>query len=169
MATHEHKDHLSGFNQAREVFNDDFEFGAVWLGWTENLSKPEIKKIKEARKKAVAKLRPARQPSGGGRGGHVGRRRRAPRLQRGRGRDRHRARSPRRSTTSSSAARKRATCSTRAGRGPFELDGVEGVRVYVLGPPRDPILLKGSEVTEQMKNEGVVYHLPARARPAWTR
>jgi glyoxylase-like metal-dependent hydrolase (beta-lactamase superfamily II) len=44
VATHEHKDHLSGFNQARDVFNKDFEFGAVWLGWTENLTKPEIKK-----------------------------------------------------------------------------------------------------------------------------
>ena len=59
VATHEHKDHLSGFNQAREVFNNDFDFGAVWLGWTENLTKPEIKKIKEARKKAVAKLQAA--------------------------------------------------------------------------------------------------------------
>src|SRR5262249_2013551 len=49
VATHEHKDHLSGFNQARDVFNADFEFGAVWLGWTENLTKPEIKKIKAAR------------------------------------------------------------------------------------------------------------------------
>src|SRR5215510_8599342 len=54
VATHEHKDHLSGFNQARAVFNMDFDFGAVWLGWTENLTKPEIKKIKEARKTAVA-------------------------------------------------------------------------------------------------------------------
>ena len=56
VATHEHKDHVSGFNQARGVFNNDFEFGAVWLGWTENLGKPEIKKIKETRKKAIAKL-----------------------------------------------------------------------------------------------------------------
>ena len=56
VATHEHKDHVSGFNQAREVFNNDFDFGAVWLGWTENLSKPEIKKIKETRKKAIARL-----------------------------------------------------------------------------------------------------------------
>ena len=59
VATHEHKDHLSGFNQARDVFNNDFDFGAVWLGWTENLTKPEIKKIKEAKKKAVTKLQAA--------------------------------------------------------------------------------------------------------------
>ena len=43
------------------------------------------------------------------------------------------------------------------GAGPFDL--VDGVRVYVLGPPRDPSLLKGSEVTERMIKEGVIYHL----------
>src|SRR5688572_27006842 len=57
IGTHEHKDHLSGFNQARDLFNNDFDFGAVWLGWTENLTKPDIKKIKEAKKKAAGKLR----------------------------------------------------------------------------------------------------------------
>jgi len=43
----------------------------------------------------------------------------------------------------------------------MELDGVDGVRVYVLGPPKDPMLLKGSEVTGKMKREGVIYHLGA--------
>ena len=67
VATHEHKDHLSGFNQAREVFNDDFDFGAVWLGWTENLTKPEIKKIKEAQEEGDRQAASgARQPAGGG-------------------------------------------------------------------------------------------------------
>ena len=33
--------------------------------------------------------------------------------------------------------------------------------MFVLGPPRNPILLKGSEVTEQLKKDGVVYHLAA--------
>jgi hypothetical protein len=55
VATHEHKDHLSGFNQARKVFENDFSLGGVWLGWTENLTQPEIKKIKET-KKAVSKV-----------------------------------------------------------------------------------------------------------------
>jgi hypothetical protein len=59
VATHEHKDHLSGFNQARDVFNNDFDIGGVWLGWTENLNKPEIRAIKQARKKAIAKLQAA--------------------------------------------------------------------------------------------------------------
>src|SRR5687767_8527827 len=46
VGTHEHKDHLSGFNQARDLF-ETFDFGAVWLGWTENLAKPEIEAIKK--------------------------------------------------------------------------------------------------------------------------
>ena len=37
--THEHWDHVSGFTQAKDVF-DEIEFGEVWAGWTENLSDP---------------------------------------------------------------------------------------------------------------------------------
>jgi glyoxylase-like metal-dependent hydrolase (beta-lactamase superfamily II) len=35
VATHQHWDHLSGFDQAREVF-DRIDFGEVWAGWTED-------------------------------------------------------------------------------------------------------------------------------------
>ena len=163
VATHEHKDHLSGFNQARKAFNDDFEFGAVWLGWTENLSKPEIKKIKEAKKKAVAKLRaaldsPLAAAAAGDTLDGV-----AALLGFSEDED---------STGTGKIAEALDYLKLRGkeagelqyyepGTGPLELDGVEGVRVFVLGPPRDPILLKGSEVTEQLKEEGVVYHLAA--------
>jgi glyoxylase-like metal-dependent hydrolase (beta-lactamase superfamily II) len=58
VATHEHKDHLSGFNQAREIFNR-MDIGGVWLGWTENLSIEEAKAIKQAKKTALAKLQAA--------------------------------------------------------------------------------------------------------------
>jgi glyoxylase-like metal-dependent hydrolase (beta-lactamase superfamily II) len=57
VGTHEHKDHVSGFNQARKIFNDEFDFGAVWLAWTENLSKEEAQILKAAKKKALEKLR----------------------------------------------------------------------------------------------------------------
>ena len=157
VATHEHKDHLSGFNQARTVFNEDFDFGAVWLGWTENLTMPEIKKIKEAKKKAVAKLKAAlASPAAASNLDGVaalfgfsedddttgsGRIAEALEYLKLRGKD------------------ARDLQYLDPGTGPIELDGVEGVRVYVLGPPRDPILLKGSEVTEQLKKDGVIYHL----------
>jgi hypothetical protein len=35
VATHQHWDHLSGFDQAREVF-DQIEIGEVWVAWTED-------------------------------------------------------------------------------------------------------------------------------------
>ena len=39
VATHEHRDHLSGFDQARDVFTKDMDIGGVWMGWTENLTR----------------------------------------------------------------------------------------------------------------------------------
>lgn len=41
------------------------------------------------------------------------------------------------------------------------LGDMDDVRVYVLGPPKDPILLKQSEVTAQARKDDVVYHLGA--------
>jgi len=163
VATHEHKDHLSGFNQARDVFDDDFEFGAVWLGWTENLTKAEVKKIKDAKAKAVAKLQaalasPLALANPAALAGVV------ELLNFSRDDD---------TTGRETIAKALEYLKLRGkdagelhfwepGQDPLELDGVEGVRVYVLGPPLDPILLKGSEVTEQMKKDDVIYHLTAR-------
>jgi hypothetical protein len=39
------------------------------------------------------------------------------------------------------------------------MPGLSGVRVYVLGPPREARDLKTSAVTEQMKRDEIVYHL----------
>jgi hypothetical protein len=159
VATHEHKDHLSGFNQARPVFNNDFDFGAVWLGWTENLTKPEIRKIKEARRRAITTLGTALAsqlatvaPTTAG-VAHVlgfsddeddtgaGKISEALEYLKLRGKDAGDLRY------------------LEPGTGPFAVEGLTGVRVYVLGPPLDPILLKSSEVTERMKRDRVVYHL----------
>jgi glyoxylase-like metal-dependent hydrolase (beta-lactamase superfamily II) len=160
VATHEHKDHLSGFNQARKVFNNDFDFGAVWLGWTENLTKPEIKEIKEARKKAAVRLRAALDSPLAAAAGEkldgvaallgfsedddttgAGKLAEALEYLKLRGKDAGDLQY------------------LDPGTEPVQLEGVKGVRVYVLGPPRDPILLKGSRVTEEMKRQDVVYHL----------
>lgn len=164
VSTHEHKDHLSGFNQARAVF-EALDIGSVWMGWTENLTQPEVRTIKEARKSALKKLGTALAsplaaaaangalsgtasllafsedvPPPPGSTIHD-----ALEYLKGRGR---RAGDLRFLTP---------------GEGPLELDGVKGVRVYVLGPPTDPLLLKRSEVTAQAKKEDLVYHLGAAA------
>jgi hypothetical protein len=157
VATHEHKDHLSGFNQAREIFNR-MDIGGVWLGWTENLSIEEAKAIKQAKKTALAKLQAAlASPFGSTRplegvrslldfsasDDTTGTGRVAEALDylklRGKAASNLQFLSP--------------------GGKPLTLDGVDDVRVYVLGPPRDPTLLKTSAVTEKMKTDDVVYHL----------
>jgi hypothetical protein len=159
VATHEHKDHLSGFNQARSVFSNDFEFGAVWLGWTENLSKPENLRIKAAKRKTLEKVRLALQyakgiPSFALAGvsellafneddDSTGSRRISDALE----------------YLKLRGTQAGALQYLEPGEGPLALPGVQDARVYVLGPPRDPLLLKRSEVTERMKREGIIYHL----------
>ena len=160
VATHEHKDHLSGFNQAREVFSNDFDFGAVWLSWTEDLSKQEINAIKQAKKKALDKLRAAlASPLAA-----------APALQ---GVAQVLAFSEDEDSTGAGKISEAMEYLKLRGREAeniqylkpggeaLELEGVEGVRVYVLGPPEDPSLLKTSRVTEELKSQDLVYDLAA--------
>src|SRR6185312_2189804 len=160
VATHEHKDHLSGFNQARDVFSDDFDFGAVWLPWTENLTKTEIKKIKDTKKKAITSLQNAlanpRAAAAPGSFDGI-----AELLAFSKDEDETGAGKIADALEYLKLRGKKAgeLQYLEPGDGPLELSGVDDVRVYVLGPPRDPALLKGSEVTEQMKRKGVIYHL----------
>lgn len=159
IATHEHKDHLSGFNQARDIFNR-MEIGGVWLGWTENLSLDEAKSIKKAKKAAINRLQAALVSQFAGISTMNGVR----------------------NLLEFSFSEADDTSGTglisealeylklrgkdagtmqflEPGEGPLTLEGVEGVRVYVLGPPRDPMLLKTSGVTEAMKSKDIIYHL----------
>jgi hypothetical protein len=46
VATHEHKDHLSGFNTGRAVF-DTFQVDNVWVAWTENGEDPLARDVKQ--------------------------------------------------------------------------------------------------------------------------
>ncbi len=161
VGTHEHKDHVSGFNQARELFNDEFDFGAVWLAWTEDLSQGALRKVKEAKKKAITRLQ-----------GLVGMSSLA-------GSDLAQAVSgllgfsqdddttgAGRVADAMAYLKLRGTSAgdlryLEPGGAPFAIDGVDGVRVYVLGPPKDPSMLKTSAVTEAMKRDHVVFHLAA--------
>ena len=160
VATHEHKDHLSGFNQARDLFNKDFEFGSVWLGWTENLTKAEIKKIKDARKKVALMLRAAvGSPLAAAADAPFG------------GVDSLLAFGDSDDTSGSGTIAEALEYLKLRGKdagdlqylepgtGPIKKQGLKGVRAFVLGPPRDPLLLKGSEVTEADKSHDVIYHL----------
>jgi hypothetical protein len=61
VATHEHADHVSGFNQAKDLFGEKgaqgaFAFDQVWLAWTENPKDSVGNSIRAERRQKVAAL-----------------------------------------------------------------------------------------------------------------
>ncbi|HEX9869282.1 MAG TPA: hypothetical protein VGC99_11935, partial [Candidatus Tectomicrobia bacterium] len=136
--THEHWDHISGFLQAQEIF-DEMDITQVWVAWTEDpddkaaqLMKETFKKRKMAVEMALkripeheeSRLRVYRQAITelfgfyGGLGANNGKGKTEEAwdylLEKGR----------------------KIYCVPQ--KRPLELDGVGGVRIYVLGPPQDP-------------------------------
>lgn len=55
VATHEHWDHLSGFLQAKSVF-DSMNFGEIWMAWTENPNDSFAKKLKASHKSKLTAI-----------------------------------------------------------------------------------------------------------------
>jgi hypothetical protein len=142
VATHQHWDHLSGFEQARDIF-DQIEIGEVWAAWTEDPENDLAGRLRARHETALRALcaasRTLRAAAGGGGAdradaldavlgffGELGADGRPSALQRaleyvlGRGKP-PRYRVP--------------------GEPPVALPGVAGARVYVLGPPQDEALL----------------------------
>ncbi len=132
VVTHEHWDHLSGFLQARRVF-DDLTIGEVWLPWTEDPADATAEMLRRVRRRVLRGLRTA-----------------AGRMAVGR------SRGPLAFFGADSGLDTRAAIeyliehpsSPRVrylgpDRSPLDLPGVSGVRVYVLGPPREAGTLPG--------------------------
>jgi len=147
VGTHEHWDHLSGFGQARSTF-DQFKIGNVWLGWTEDPTNPTAQALVKNRAAKVSALRSALthmtaadtglknsiqqvlaffgEDDGAGQGlGAAGANTTAACMQYLRNRRDARVH----------------YCNPTQDA-PHTLDGVDGVRVYVFGPPTDMKLLK---------------------------
>jgi hypothetical protein len=146
VATHEHWDHLSGFIQARDVFKD-FEIEQLWLAWTEDLSHPLARKLRDNRKRALAGLARA-----------------LPRLRAAGAKSSQRLENllhfaglgaAGQQTTSDALAFLREKVPQprycRPGENPIGLPGVPGVKVYVLGPPEDEKLIRKSDPTKKGK------------------
>ena len=158
VVTHEHWDHLSGFLQAGTIF-DTFEVGEVWLAWTED---PQDELANELRKRKEKRLN-----------GIVA----AAKLA-----DRNDTPAARRTTeqlesllnfhgdlglagtkTTGKAlewvkARQAPIKYLRPGDQLFDLAGLPGIRLYVLGPPHDSRLIKRSDPS---KKHPEVYELAA--------
>lgn len=60
VATREHWDHLSGFQQSKEVF-DRIEIGQVWVPWTEDPNDPAAQRLRARRETALRTLQAAAQ------------------------------------------------------------------------------------------------------------
>jgi hypothetical protein len=156
VATHEHWDHLSGFLQAKEVF-ERITVGEVWFAWTEDPQNELANQLRRGREAALAALTDA----------HVRLRAAAPQgaaalqsvldfsgpLA---------AAGSRRIGEALAYLRTKVAQPTycHPGSKPIELTGVNGVKVYVLGPPQDEKLIKKSDPTKAGRE---VYELAASA------
>jgi len=153
VVTHEHWDHVSGFLTAAEAFGK-FEVGAVWLAWTENPRDRQARELDKYKGEAIAALQLAHQQLQG-----FGNRTQLGAIGQGIGQvlgfvfgaAGEKVRDAR------NAAVKLAPDHVvyhEPGAGPLQLAGVDGVNVYVLGPPRDAKLLGLTERASEMYGVG---------------
>lgn len=57
VITHEHKDHVYGFEACKAIFTENFDIDRIWMGWTENEKSRTVKKWQKDygdKKKALA-------------------------------------------------------------------------------------------------------------------
>jgi hypothetical protein len=155
VVTHEHWDHVSGFLTAAEHFKK-LKIGVVWMAWTENPADADAMALDRFRGDATRTLQLA-----------------ASRLDQNTYRDKSRAAvksglNTLQGFTFGAAGEKVRSARDAAkalGRGgvqymepgqpAFELDGVPGIKVYVLGPPRDTALLKLTTKASEMYGVGL--------------
>jgi len=57
VVTHQHEDHISGFNQARTLFENNITVEEVWMSWIEDKSDPIGKILKDLYGKKIKELK----------------------------------------------------------------------------------------------------------------
>jgi hypothetical protein len=158
VVTHEHWDHLSGFLQAGTIF-DTFEVGEVWLAWTEDPQDELANELRTRKQKrlngivAAAKLADRNDTPAA--------RRTADQLESLL--NFHGDLGLAGTKTTGKAlewvkARQAPVKYLRPGDQLFDLAGLPGIRLYVLGPPHDSRLIKRSDPS---KKHPEVYELAA--------
>lgn len=187
VITHEHWDHVSGFheNQAQSIFKS-ITLDQLWMAWTENLNLSLAKDLHEGRKAARLSLLgamrqmrelcldPQGRPTEGAKmvdqllsffGGEVA----ATTLPAGAPGLGAATFGARKSVQTEEAMEwlrdvygKGKTEFLHPCDGPIELDGVSGARVYVLGPPEDPDLIKRSDpMVDEVYHKGLAAAMQA--------
>lgn len=137
VASHEHWDHLSGFTAASGIF-DHLDIGAVWLAWTEDPTNDVARRLRDQRRRTARALQAAL--------GMLKRRGAATaavsRVLEFLGAAAHR------SSTAQMMEYVRQLVETphycHPSEPPLRIPGVDGLRVFVLGPPEDEALLTRS-------------------------
>jgi hypothetical protein len=149
VVTHEHWDHLSGFLQAQAIF-DTVEVGEVWLAWTEDPDDELAAELRNHKKKALdgivaaAKLADAGKSAAAQRTAHV-----LDSLLNFQG-DLGAAATKTTANALEWVKKRQAKIKfLRPGDQLFELPGLPGLRVYVLGPPHDRRLIKRSDPSKK--------------------
>jgi hypothetical protein len=143
IATHQHWDHLSGFHQARPVF-DQIRIDEVWMAWTEDKTNPLTRKLERAKQNALRLIRagltkrslPSESSALAGVEGLLGFYG-----------ERSGAAKSETTETALDYLRDRVKNAKgvkyrRPGEGPLKLDGVSIASIYVLGPPEDESLIR---------------------------
>lgn len=153
--THEHTDHITGFRYGESAFKD-MEIGELWLAWTEDSSNPAARKLRDihsqrirALNAAVTKLKATGCPL-------------AYRLEGVLNFDLNSDTSMLKGNkgifeflrSSSHKNPERPEDYRTPGEPPLEIQGVEGVKCYVLGPPQDIALIeRGNDKSEMYSEE----------------
>jgi hypothetical protein len=157
-ATHEHWDHISGFSQAKEIF-DEIKVDNVWAAWTEepdNTAAQQLKKEFKKSKKAVAKA--LEQMPDETKNHQLGLYKEAIKELFGffgglaASEDGAIGTTGRAWQNFLNLSKKKVYCNPK--KQPIELDGAEGVRVYVLGPPEDAEYIRKKLSKKETYDEG---------------
>lgn len=149
VSTHEHWDHLSGFLQAQAIF-DTVEVGEVWLAWTEDPDDELATELRNHKKKALNGIVAAAKLAGDGKTPAAERTaRQVDALLNFQGE----LGAAGTKTTGKALEwvknRQAQIKYLRPGELLFDLPGLPGVRVYVLGPPHDRRLIKRSDPSKK--------------------
>lgn len=150
VATHEHTDHLSGFASAAEKFAQ-FDVGEIWMGWTENPADAQARALDKYKDQALTALQLTSRVLDGATGlsPHLATARDGLQsvlgFQFGAKGDKVRAM---RDALVELAPRDVRYFEPKDP--PITIPGLSNLRIYVLGPPRDPAMIKVTERASEM-------------------
>lgn len=155
VVTHEHWDHVCGFTSAAEAF-EAIHIEDAWFAWTEDPDDPLARAFDSYRGQALAALQMASSRLAGLDNGdrHLGTLRQGLSQMLGFyfGATGHKVRKARNAARDMAKGR---TTYQQPGADPLTLPGVAGVKIYVLGPPRDAKLLGLEERASELYGHGL--------------